>query len=87
MNNLPKTQNLLKSNSFSQNIQKKYDHKNYSNLEFLNLQDTLGRPVIRIIQDKQGKIILNIGDLVTYQALEAAKKANVIDILLNSIYK
>lgn len=50
------------------------------------IQDILGYPVTEVIFDQKGDIILNIGDLITYQAVERAIKANVFETLLNAVY-
>ncbi|WP_013325347.1 hypothetical protein [Gloeothece verrucosa] len=50
------------------------------------IQDILGYPVIQVIFDEQGNVILDIGDLITYQAVERAIKANVFKILLDAVY-
>jgi hypothetical protein len=31
-------------------------------------------------------VILNVGDLITHQALEQARQANVLDVMLSSVY-
>ncbi|NEO25993.1 MAG: hypothetical protein F6K03_03620, partial [Kamptonema sp. SIO4C4] len=51
------------------------------------IQQALGRPVTRVICDRQGNIILDIGDLITHRAIERAKKAKVLDRLLNATYQ
>ncbi|EAW34772.1 cofactor-independent phosphoglycerate mutase [Lyngbya sp. PCC 8106] len=47
----------------------------------------LGRPIKRIIRDKQDKIILNVGDLITHKAVLRAREIGVLDVLLNSVYR
>ncbi len=47
----------------------------------------LGHPVKRIICDKQGNIILNIGDIISFRALEQVKQANELDNLLTCVYR
>ncbi len=47
----------------------------------------LGHPVKRIICDKQGNIILNIGDIISFRALEQVKQANELDYLFTSVYR
>lgn len=46
----------------------------------------LGRPVDRVILDQDDNIILNTGDIITNRAVEAARAAGVLDILVNSVY-
>lgn len=50
------------------------------------IRSIMGCPVTRPIIDRQNNVILNVGDLITYKAVEKAKQADVIDILLNSVY-
>lgn len=46
----------------------------------------LGRPVSRVILDPQDTVILNVGELITHQAIDTARQAGVLDILLSSVY-
>lgn len=46
----------------------------------------LGRPVTRVILDQQDNVILNLGELVTHKAIEDARSADALGILLDSIY-
>ena len=48
---------------------------------------SLGRPVKQDILDGQNRVILKVGELVTYQAIERAKQTNVLALLLNSVYQ
>ncbi|MGF1491226.1 MAG: hypothetical protein ACFBSC_01990 [Microcoleaceae cyanobacterium] len=50
------------------------------------IKNALGYPVVRTILDDQGYPILRTGDLVTYFAVKQAKKADVLDALLNAVY-
>jgi hypothetical protein len=50
------------------------------------VKDALGRPVTRVILDGNDNIILNTGDIVTNHAVQAARAAGVLDILIDSIY-
>ena len=50
------------------------------------IQNILGYPVTQAIVDEQGNTILDIGDLITHQAVERAIKANVFKILLDAVY-
>lgn len=45
----------------------------------------LGRPVNRVILDRNDRPILKKGDLITNEAIEQAKEAGVLDIVLNSV--
>lgn len=49
-------------------------------------KEALGRPVTRVILDRNDNIILNTGDIITNRAIEAAHQAGVLDILVDSIY-
>lgn len=51
------------------------------------IKTALGRPVTRVILDQNDMVILNVGELVTHQAIESARRAGVLDILLGSIYQ
>ncbi|MEA5497434.1 hypothetical protein VB834_23830 [Limnoraphis robusta Tam1] len=51
------------------------------------IKAALGRPIKRIIRDEQGQIILDVGDLITHQAVFRARQAGVLDVLLSSVYR
>jgi uncharacterized protein YrrD len=46
----------------------------------------LGRPTSRVILDPQDNVILNVGELITHQAVERARAAGALDMLLGSVY-
>lgn len=50
------------------------------------IKRALGRPVTRVILDRQDNVILNVGDLITNQAVERSRQEGVLDILLSSVY-
>jgi len=50
------------------------------------IKSALGRPVNRVILDRQDNVILNVGELITHQAIQTAEQAGVLDILLSSVY-
>jgi uncharacterized protein YrrD len=50
------------------------------------IQGALGRPVTRVILDKQDGVILNVGELITHEAISSAREAGVLDPLLSSVY-
>ena len=50
------------------------------------IKEALGRPVTRVILDREDNIILNTGDIITNRAIDAARQAGVLDILVDSIY-
>jgi uncharacterized protein YrrD len=53
--------------------------------ETKRIKAALGRPSQRVILDERDNVILNVGDLVTNQAIERARYANVLDVLLDSV--
>lgn len=55
-------------------------------IEEKRIKGALGRPVNRVILDSGDGVLLNIGELVTHQAIVEARQADVLDILLGSIY-
>lgn len=50
------------------------------------IKHALGRPVNRIILDREDNVILKPGDIITHQAIEQARQADVIDILFSSVH-
>lgn len=50
------------------------------------IKGALGRPVTRVILGQQDEVILNVGELITHQAIACARQAQVLDLLLNSVY-
>lgn len=54
--------------------------------KYKSLQDVLGRPVTKAIIDRDNNLILDVGELVTYQAIQQARKANVLPQLLEAVY-
>ncbi|MEC4805308.1 MAG: PRC-barrel domain-containing protein [Jaaginema sp. PMC 1079.18] len=50
------------------------------------VKKALGHPVTRHIQDGQGNTILNVGDLITYQAVERCRQGDVLYLMLDSVY-
>ncbi|HEY9627222.1 MAG TPA: PRC-barrel domain-containing protein [Coleofasciculaceae cyanobacterium] len=55
-------------------------------VEEQRIKGALGRPVTRVILDENDDVILNVGELTTHQAIESAREAGVLDVLLSSIY-
>lgn len=56
-------------------------------IEKWRIQRIIGRSVDRVILDRHDNVILDAGELITYKAIEQARQANVIGILLNSAQK
>lgn len=50
------------------------------------INNALGRPTTRVILDQSDNVILNTGDLITNAAVNQARTAGVLDILLDSVY-
>jgi uncharacterized protein YoxC len=50
------------------------------------IKNALGRPVSRVILDTNDQPILDSGQLITHEAIEKAREAGVLDILLSSVY-
>ena len=50
------------------------------------IRAALGYPVKHQVSDQQGNIILEVGELVTYCAVERAKQAHVLNRLLSFVY-
>ncbi|KAM3090471.1 PRC-barrel domain-containing protein [Phormidesmis sp. 146-35] len=51
------------------------------------IESALGRPVTRVILDPQDQVILNVGEIITHEAVRRADAGGVLNILLNSVYK
>jgi sporulation protein YlmC with PRC-barrel domain len=54
--------------------------------EEAQIKHALGRPTDRVILDPQDNVILNVGELITHQAIDRARQVGVLDILLGSGY-
>jgi uncharacterized protein YrrD len=50
------------------------------------IKHALGRPATRVILDASDNVILNTGDIITNRAVQAARAADVLDILVDSVY-
>jgi uncharacterized protein YrrD len=57
-----------------------------SKIEQQRIDRALGRPASRVILDRQDNVILNTGDIITNAAVEQARAAGVLSILLDSVY-
>ncbi|MEA5451060.1 PRC-barrel domain-containing protein [Leptolyngbya sp. CCNP1308] len=55
-------------------------------IENRRIQGALGRPVTRVILDGHDQVILNVGDLITHKAIDRAREAGCLEILLGSVY-
>jgi uncharacterized protein YrrD len=50
------------------------------------IKGALGRPTTRVILDLNDEVILNVGELITHKAIDCARSAGILDLLLDSIY-
>lgn len=50
------------------------------------IQRALGRPVTRVILDKEDNVILDTGDIITHEAVDRARSADTLGILLSSVH-
>lgn len=76
--------------SFVAILQKRFEQVRQQAIQTLEehrIKDALGRTVNRIILNKDDSVILIPGDIITHRAIELARKADVLDILLSSVYK
>ena len=55
-------------------------------IEDKRIQGALGRSVIRVILDRGDEVILNVGELITHQAIADSRRAEVLDVLLDSVH-
>jgi uncharacterized protein YrrD len=51
------------------------------------IEDAVGRPVTKVVLDRQDNVILNLGDIITHQSIQQAYDAGALDSLLSSVYK
>lgn len=51
------------------------------------IADAIGRPVTKVILDREDNVVLNWGDIITHQAVQRAHESGGLDSLLNSVYK
>ena len=55
-------------------------------IEDKRIKGALGRPVTRVILDLKDEVILNVGELITHQAIDIARASDVLEVLLDSVY-
>ena len=55
-------------------------------LEEKRIKGALGRPTTRVILDRQDEVILNVGELISHKAIDNARSAGILDVLLDSVY-
>lgn len=63
-----------------QEIQERFAHRR----EEQRISKVIGRPLNRIVLDRQDNVILNVGDIITYNSIKIARQAGVLDVLLSS---
>ena len=51
------------------------------------ITDAIGRPVTKVVLDRDDDVILDLGDIITHQAVQRAHDAGTLDSLLESVYK
>lgn len=51
------------------------------------INDAVGRPVTKVILDRSDEVVLNLGDIITHEAVQRAHDAGILDSLLASVYK
>jgi uncharacterized protein YrrD len=52
-----------------------------------DIEEAVGRPVTKVILDREDNVILNLGDIITHEAVQRAYDAGGLDSLLASVYK
>lgn len=62
-----------------------FQERNTQAAEIRQIKQAIGRPVNRVILDGDDNIILDVGELITYKAIDKSRQANVLDILLGSV--
>ena len=50
------------------------------------IEDAIGRPVTKVILDREDNVILNLGDIITHQSIQRAYESGQLDSLLKSAY-
>ncbi len=50
------------------------------------IKGALGRPTTRVILNRNDEVILNVGELITHKAIDSARSADILDLLLDSVY-
>jgi sporulation protein YlmC with PRC-barrel domain len=51
------------------------------------INDAVGRPVTKVILDRDDDVILNLGDIITHESVQRAYDAGILDTLLDSVYR
>jgi|GEM_PF-3893016 hypothetical protein len=80
----------FKTYSSGYRIQPTYDHTQEdfnSIVKEEQILAILGHPIKRRIVDQKDRVILDIGDLITLEAVMQAQQAGQLDNLLNAVYR
>jgi hypothetical protein len=56
-------------------------------IRLAQITDAIGRPVTKVILDRNDDVILDLGDLITHQAVQQAYDAGMLDTLLTCVYR
>jgi uncharacterized protein YrrD len=51
------------------------------------IHDAIGRPVTKVILDRDDNVVLDLGDIITHQAVQQAYDSGMLDTLLESVYR
>jgi uncharacterized protein YrrD len=51
------------------------------------ISDAIGRPVTKVILDRNDEVVLDLGDIITHQAVQQAHEAGMLDTLLACVYR
>ncbi|HET9851115.1 MAG TPA: PRC-barrel domain-containing protein [Candidatus Limnocylindrales bacterium] len=52
-----------------------------------DIADAIGRPVSKVILDRQDNVVLNMGDIITHQGIQRAHESGGLESLLSSVYR
>ena len=63
-----------------------YKDKAMHEMEDRSIKKAVGHPASRVVMDHQNNVIVNTGDIITFESVESARTAGVLDILLSSVY-
>ncbi len=51
------------------------------------INDAIGRPVTKVILDRGDEVILDVGDIVTHEAVQRAHENGMLDSMLDSVHR
>ena len=54
--------------------------------QLAKIHDAIGRPVTKAILDREDDVILDVGDLITHQAVQRAYENGMLETMLDSVY-